>query len=47
MIRLQLKQRLADFTLDLDLTLPGRGVTAIVGSLLAIGLFKKFANKAT
>jgi len=31
MIRLQLKQRLADFTLDLDLTLPGRGVTAIVG----------------
>ena len=30
MIRLQLKQRLADFTLDLDLTLPGRGVTAIV-----------------
>lgn len=31
MIRLQLKQRLADFTLDLDLTLPARGVSAIVG----------------
>lgn len=31
MIRVQLKQRLADFTLDLDLTLPARGVSAIVG----------------
>ncbi|WP_341706796.1 molybdenum ABC transporter ATP-binding protein [Halopseudomonas sp.] len=31
MIRLQLKQRQANFTLDLDLTLPARGVSAIVG----------------
>lgn len=31
MITLKLKQQLADFTLDLDLTLPARGVSAIVG----------------
>ena len=31
MIHLKLKQQLADFTLDLDLTLPARGVSAIVG----------------
>ncbi len=31
MITLKLKQQLADFTLDLDLTLPARGVIAIVG----------------
>ncbi|MEL0166647.1 MAG: molybdenum ABC transporter ATP-binding protein [Pseudomonadaceae bacterium] len=31
MIRVQLKQQLANFTLDLDLTLPARGVSAIVG----------------
>jgi len=30
-IHLKLKQQLADFTLDLDLTLPARGVSAIVG----------------
>jgi len=30
-ITLKLKQQLADFTLDLDLTLPARGVSAIVG----------------